>query len=234
MIRYRPQVEKAEKRKNLYTFLSMVYSRDPTIEFLKVITEDGFSEHLKEMGVIFDGIFHDLPKEELLKELSFEYTRLYIGTGDKHIPPYESFYTDTWDIGGEEVTGLIRGESSVVVERVYARYNFKPLPLYKDIPDHLGVELGFMKELIDEEIRAWKDDRRQKALEILKEEERFLKEHLGQWVGSFCERTIEASRLRFYSTLSTLTRDFILSDKDYIPSLIEKVQGGDGCQKRAS
>jgi len=171
---YQEKAKLAERRSNIYGFLSMIYALEPTADLLDRLLDKEFAHALKELGVVFDDCFETMAKEELLEELISEYTRLYIGVGPYHIPPYESVYLDTREIAGQKVTGLMWGESTIEVVEEYARYGYEPLPFFKDIPDHIGVELGLMRKLTLEEKQAWEKKDQEAALKLLESEKGFL------------------------------------------------------------
>lgn len=224
MITHLEKASLAEKRSNVYGFLSMIYALEPTRDFLDRILEKDFTAILKELGVVFDDFFEMMDREQLLEELVCEYTRLYIGTGPKHIPPYESVYVDPPGVCGEKTSGLMWGESTVAVQNEYRQHGYQPLPFFKDIPDHLGVELGLMTWLTAEEREAWERGDKTIALECLESQRKFLDEHLVRWVPTFCDQAAEFTQFKFYQSLAELTKEYVLLEHSQMDELIDQAK----------
>lgn len=224
MVTYLKKASLAEKRSNVYGFLSMIYASELTRDFLDGILEKDFAAILRELGVVFDDFFETMDREQLLEELTCEYTRLYIGTGPKHIPPYESVHIDSRNVRGEKTSGLMWGESTVAVQNEYRQHGYQPLPFFKDIPDHLGVELGLMRLLTAEEKEAWERRDKAIALERLESQRKFLDEHLVHWVPTFCDQAAEFAQFKFYQSLAELTKEYVLLEHSQMDELIDQAK----------
>ena len=83
---------------------------------------------------------------------------------------------------------------------------------FRDLPDHVATELGFMAHLASQEAEAQPRD----ALAWLDRERAFLRDHLVVWLPRFCQRVREASRHPFYSALAELTVTFVNLDMEWI------------------
>lgn len=121
-----------------------------------------------------------------------EYARLFLSSIDRTVPPYGSVYL-------EEERKLM-GDSTMAVQRFYGRYNLK-LEV-KDAPDHLAVELEFMHYL------ACADPLGGGFRDALEE---FTTLFTAPWLHPFAEAVAETDVSPFYTHLSRLTADFVVS-----------------------
>lgn len=132
-----------------------------------------------------------------------EYTRLFVGPG-KHIAPCESVHIP----GGDQLWGV----AAVAVQRFICQAGIELKPDYKDLPDHISVELEFMQQLSTAESEAWAVEDRDEAHKCRRIETEFLNKHLSSWVSRFCERVIAETEVGYFREMAMLTRDFITTD----------------------
>lgn len=121
-----------------------------------------------------------------------EYARLFLSSIDRTVPPYGSVYL-------EEERKLM-GDSTMAVQRFYGRYNLK-LEI-RDAPDHIAVELEFMHYL------SCADPRDASFQAALAE---FTALFAAPWMHPFAAAVSEADVSLFYTHLSRLTADFVVS-----------------------
>lgn len=222
MIDQRKQM--AEARSNIYQFLSQVYLAPPSEKFIKRIIKPGFLESLID---ILGYSAHESEKlriyltsktpEELLDELVVEYNSLFEIPTSRYIKPYESVYLDSREINGSDYGGLVMGPSTIQVKDIYLSAGMVLSGSFKDLPDHLAVELEFMAYLADKESKL--SDSAAKADEFLVLQYQFLKNHLSQWVDMVCEAILDNTENPFYEAIGTLTSEFVLDESN-----IEKIQ----------
>lgn len=170
-------------------------------------------EILTNLGIILDDTFK---KKNAAEELGFEYVRLFVGTGPKHVPPYESVFRDEREIGEKKYERLMWGPSAVAVKDFYAKLGFEPEDEFKDMPDHLGVELGFMEQLCIEEGQSYETKKPEKAEFVRNKQLQFLEEHLLRWIDDFAKEVKEFTKMEFYSSVASVTAEFIKSEKEYL------------------
>jgi len=140
--------------------------------------------------------------EQALRTLEIEYNRLFVGPGRPQAPPYESFYRSKW--------GLMMGPSTREVKQQYAEAGLTIAPDYRDLPDHVATELGFMAYLTMREAEA-----KGEKSSWLERERLFLQDHLSVWVPRLCQRVKEASQHPFYTALAELTQAFVSLDMEW-------------------
>ena len=194
----------------IYRFFSRCFSY-PDGELLGLLSGPGAGEYLDAWAYIgFDACEElaqvtswpeELSTEDMVLELGKEYTRLFINAVPRiPAPPYSSVYLDR--------DGLVWGESTSRVARLYEAAGLSIAESFGDIPDHISAELEFASYLVLEEWKC-RENAPGRAEELTSIEKEFLAEHLLRWAGVFLSRVIEHSNLAFYRTLSSLAIQFI-------------------------
>lgn len=141
-------------------------------------------------------------------ELEAEYNRLFVGPGAPRVYPYESLYRDS--------TGLVMGPSTGKVHQAYRRSGLEMSSAYRDLPDHLAVELEFMARLCGEEAKARSAGRTDLALRLKEEQRSFLAEHLAPWLPRLCERVIRGTSSPIYRGLAEVAAIFVGWDREQV------------------
>ena len=143
-----------------------------------------------------------------LVELENGYTRLFRGMDRQKSPPppYESVYVDS---------GLVYGPSTKQVANTYRR--FQAAGKEYEPPDHITLELDFMRLLCEKEAEAWRKS--ENAQDLIVEENSFLNEHLARWVPDFCALVRQLDTKSFYSGLADITEGWLL----YEVSLLKEI-----------
>jgi TorA maturation chaperone TorD len=142
------------------------------------------------------------------EELSVEFARLFVGPFELKAPPYGSVYLDE----GRRVMG----DSTMEIVKLYHETGLVINDNFKDLPDHVAVELEYMYYLIFQEVEFLQSAQSDKAAHFVKYQRIFLDRFLGKWISAFCEKVHENTENEFYKLLSTCTRDFVLYDHQYI------------------
>lgn len=144
--------------------------------------------------------------KEALQELSMEYNRLFEGPTPPLVHPYESIYKNS--------QGLVMDESTIDVIQRYAQDGLSLSPTFKDLPDHVAVELEYLSFIYAKEAMAKKTGQVDLSLGFRRKANSFLREHLGRWVPIFCHKIISFTESPFYSSLAKITKDCIEWDGD--------------------
>ncbi len=182
-----------ENRSHYYGFLSTVYLHEPTREFIKSLRESKLLDVLNKSDLHFDKQINNDVSDKNLNDLILEYTRLFIGPG-KHIAPYESVCRDNGDALWSETTVEVKD----FIESSGLEYSCN----WSGLPDHIGVELEFMRRLTCHEKDAWTVNNKETAIRCLEFEKKFIDEHLSQWVPIFCDKVKEETRTAFYGEMA--------------------------------
>ncbi len=191
----------AMERSSLYGFLASVFRAEPTAALLGEIRKAAFGGALKAVGVDLVDSLSGRSDKDLLEELAVEYARLFIGPGP-HTSPYAAVY-----LGGDGAS--LWGPETVWVKRFIEDAGFDYKPDFHGLPDHIAVELEFMKEMTSFEARALEEGNEARAQTSLETEEMFLTRHMARWVPEFCRKVEADAQYSFYGEMARLTKDFI-------------------------
>ena len=200
--------ELAGHRSNIYGFLAAVYRQELTSELYQQMKDNEFQEVLSSLGVKLNNGFFQNSEQELLENLAVEYTRLFVGPG-KHISPHESVQHKKEGVQSGQLWGELTAEVKKIIESSGLEYTSE----YTGMPDHISVELEFMQQVVRREAQAWGADDDETARLCLKNEKKFIDEHLCGWIPGFCEKVIETAEMPFYREMARLTLSFIEFEK---------------------
>lgn len=155
------------------------------------------AQQIQGQGTLLDASF----REETLDALLLDYSRLFLGPFDILAKPYGSVYLDD-----EKV---VMGDSTLSALSCYRQGGFSPAEDFKEMPDHVAIELEFLYLLCFREAQALteQDDVAAAGNRSLRRE--FLQDHLGRWVLEFSSRVRAGARSDFYQGLGALLATFI-------------------------
>jgi TorA maturation chaperone TorD len=196
-----------QHRTTIYRLLSACFYQ-PEVSFIE---EDLFGQlatafkgagtDLADMAEKLDSSFRQAGLDKLLSD----YSRLFLGPFEILAKPYGSVYLD-----GERV---VMGDSTMAAVACYREAAFEVAEDFREMPDHIAVQLEFLYLLCfnqNEALASADQAAQQRWLEI---EQIFLANHLGRWVGDFCQRIREHAETEHYRLLAELTETFILQQK---------------------
>ncbi|HSQ09756.1 MAG TPA: molecular chaperone TorD family protein [Burkholderiaceae bacterium] len=136
------------------------------------------------------------------QELLIDYVRLFHGPPRALAQPYASVWLSM-------TTQTVMEDSTVAVMELYREAGFEIAEDFRDLPDHVSVELECLYALLFREAQAGRDGQTDKQLGAKALRRRLLKEHLAGWLAQFAESVIAQAQTPFYRTLAELTRDYI-------------------------
>ncbi len=198
-----PKVREAIARSALYKAFSLALS-PPTAQVRRFIREElghKVMEALKLLPIDYD------PGEELARlkgaaaeeGLEGEYNRLF-RTGIA-CSPYETEY--------DPLCSVRKGQELSDILAFYTAFGLRLSDNMKELPDHIAAELEFMSLLHLKEVYARLRGLSDEMAISVEAQGKFLKDHLGRWVFSFCRRVERSSRAELYKSLSRLLSGFI-------------------------
>lgn len=136
-----------------------------------------------------------------LQTLLVDYTRLFLGPLQALASPYGSSWLSA-PVPTEDIPPL-------AVLDLYSAGGFEMDEAFRELPDHVAVELEFLYMLIFNKNQASKagamDDLT--LTELL--EHRFLSEHLGLWIGPFAAAVKAGADTDFYRELAAFAERFV-------------------------
>lgn len=204
----------ARNRAKIYALLSTAYSKPPDGRLTELFTNwtrlpEQFPPRMKQGLSKLKAWFEragNPPSSTLLTKLETEFTRLFRGLSPLYSPPppYESVYRD----------GVLYGPCTQEVVRWYHRYQLKGNN--NEPPDHISLELDFMRFLCEQEEQAWKNG---DGYHYVEEEKSFINEHIMKWVPCFCEKIREFDISDFYIGVADLTEGWLECDRKIILGL---------------
>lgn len=143
-----------------------------------------------------------------IQELAIEHAKLFVGPFELLAPPYGSVYL--------EQQKRVMGDSTMSVIKMYREYGLKIADDFKELPDHIAVELEFMYYLIYKEIEAVQHAENEKAALFFKAQKQFMHQYLGGFIPPFCERIKAETINEFYEALADCVSRFVKSDHDFL------------------
>lgn len=139
-----------------------------------------------------------------LQTLLVDHTRLFVGPARPVAMPYESFWLPR-EVGSSE--GLL-----FPVQTLYQEGGFDLDDSFRDLPDHIAVELEFLYVLLFRRCQALNDGDAEKRASVEALRQRLLGEHLGKWVGRFAASLREHAETAFYRELADITEQVVLAE----------------------
>jgi len=190
-------------RSQVYWLLTTVFRAEPTAVLVRDLNGPRFLGAFSDLGVDLGEEFRTAPDDEIVEELALEFTRLFLGPG-QHISAHESVYAE---VDGE--LGGLWGAKTVEVKKFIETTGLDYESGYTGLPDHISVELEFMRKLAEWEAAKWSADDRESAKYCLTVQKKFIEEHLLKWAPAFCGEVIEKATIPFYREMAEVTREFL-------------------------
>jgi TorA maturation chaperone TorD len=207
----------ATARGDMYKFLSAVFLEPPTEALVAPLLADGFVEGLEE--VFGTAVVDDLRQfirefREDYEGLDQEFQSLFMVPLGRYVTPYEAVYRDEWEVGDSRVRGLLMGPSTLAVKQLYREAGAAISEDFKDLPDHVGLELACMEFLCKAEAQAWDRQDLAEVHRVRGFQTRLLLEHLVEWVPMLCERIREFAAGPLYRGIARLTEAYLVLESD--------------------
>lgn len=201
--------DQAGAREDLCRFLSACYY-EPAPEFAEERLFDSMLEaagrldpelaqQARQLGEAFAA--------QDLQTLLVDYARLFLGPVHPLAKPYGSF----WLSGGTQ----LMQDSTMAVLELYEQGGLEIDEAFRELPDHVAVELEFLYLLTftQNQARHLGDTDALSGSQRL--QSRFLDQHLGAWIGPFTVAVKAGAQTGFYRALAELTERFVrLMERD--------------------
>ncbi|MDP1957317.1 molecular chaperone [Rhodoferax sp.] len=135
------------------------------------------------------------------EDLLLDYTRLFLGPMQILAKPYGSVWL--------EESKTLMGDTTMAVIELYQEGGFEIDEEFRELPDHIAVELEFLYLLIFQENEARSSGNVERLNAVADLKARFLDQHLGRLVGPFTEAVKDSAESVFYRQLAELTALFV-------------------------
>lgn len=135
------------------------------------------------------------------EELLVDYARLFIGPTELLAAPYGSVYV--------EKERCVMGDSTVAVVAFYKAHGLMMDSAFREVPDHIAVELEFLYYLVFKEIQALEANDTAAATAATESQEIFMHTFLSPWLNTFALRMAEGAETNFYRALAGCLSAFI-------------------------
>ncbi len=200
------EIDILRERESIYSLLSRL---------LMVEVDEDVIKLMKSNSAILE-LFPNFRNWELLKTVSNqklidEYLNVdFTNISLLHLIPYESFY--------KRDDGMVNSGGDNPTVTFYNDYDFRvDLDKARTIsPDHIGIELEFMKLLIEAEIKAFESADINGVNEIREVELKFLKEHILSFAPLYLINLKNEAQTPLYYDLAEATMQFILDDYEFL------------------
>ncbi len=136
-----------------------------------------------------------------LQTLLVDYSRLFLGP----VQPLARPYGSVWQTGE---TTLMQDTTLAVIE-VYEQGGFEIDEEFRELPDHVAVELEFLYLLIFKQNQARRAGAAEEMARLAALQQRFLAQHLGAWIGPFTAALQAGAETPFYRELGAFTERFV-------------------------
>lgn len=195
--------DEATAREDMCRFLSACFY-EPGPEFAE---EDLFGSML----IAAERIHPDLVRRaralgeafstEDLQALLIDYTRLFLGPVQALAKPYGSSWLSA--PASSDVP------ASAAVLDLYSAGGLDLDEEFKDLPDHVAVELEFLYLLTFKRNDAQRTGQTDELSALEQLERRFLSGHLGVWIGPFAAAIKSNAETAFYRQLAEMTEELV-------------------------
>ncbi len=208
----------AAGRAKTYAILAALYSAPPAEDLAALIRTGGLvvegGGSLRAAADALTESFRRAASDGLAEaELVAEHTRLF--TLPSGVVPHESYYADE--------NRRIGGHVTAAVKMYYDAAAAELTGACLELPDHVGVELEFMKFLCDLEAQFWQASNEEGLRRCMDFQEGFLADHLLRWYRELCEKIRNETSLEIYRALARLTVEFLEAEQAFVPDLTKVI-----------
>jgi anaerobic selenocysteine-containing dehydrogenase/TorA maturation chaperone TorD len=202
----------AQERAKVYQFLSLLYHDEISLGLMRKMSSSAFQNAVEAFSTTcsISDLISGLKKvadyskgtepEALCKSLRYEYADIFLNAGVNPVFPYEAVYASREPV--------VLGESVFSVRRAYRKGGVHKLEAYKDLDDHIAVELEFLRYLLEQSLK--KPENPQDLQKVYFD---FLRDHLMGWVIEFCAVLSNSAQSDFYRGMAELTMGFLFHER---------------------
>ncbi|RUM50514.1 MAG: hypothetical protein DSY47_01490 [Hydrogenothermus sp.] len=205
-------IEITQARINMYGLLSRLFIEEVDPFTLAKIKENEDLLELFPNTREWDKFWEKDVMKLVEEDLNVDFTTIFI----LNVYPYESVFVN--DEG--HINPTITNPTLI-----FYRDNGYSIDLNKTralSPDHIGVELEFMMNLVQEELNALAREDEKEVERVRKIQKKFLEEHLANWGLPYLLAVKDIAETPFYYDVADATLEFLMSDLEHISNLLEE------------
>lgn len=208
-------MQRAAERKMIYEFMSGLCLRPPSEAMVSMIRDGSIMESVqadpesKGRRELEKFVKESANMPDLQIELEAEHTSLFMMPGD--VISHEAVFLDKDKKLGAKVT--------ISVENFYKSAGADILYECIQMPDHIGMELEFMKFLCGIEYESRQKGDAEALGKCIEFQYKFLEEHLLKWAFQWSEKVLKHSENGFYKAIAYLIIEFLREEKGYVANL---------------
>lgn len=136
-------------------------------------------------------------------DLSLEFHALFTVPLGSYVFPFESCYRVATP------PGPLMGPPAIEVQSAYAAAGFALAPQQAEPPDHIGLELAFVAELLDRHAAARGAGEDETAAAVAGQIQSFCRGHLTRWLPTLRDRITASGASAFYAAAGTLAANLV-------------------------
>ncbi len=219
-------IELAPARHNVYAYVCTAFREAPSATQLDSLSSELFLAEARRLfsdtvvGSVRQCATSAGSDDKWERNARQEFMNLFKVPGAQYVTPYESVFRDAREIDGKQVSGLLAGQSSVDVQKWYRLAAVEVSDEFKDLPDHIVLELSYMAHLCRKEqefAAAGDEDRLTRAWEM---ERDFLAGHIIPWIGLLRDKICEKTRHPYFRAVAELAAEFAVDDLATLEDLL--------------
>jgi TorA maturation chaperone TorD len=206
-------LEKASAPEDLCRFLAACYY-EPDAAFAEERLFDSMLAAASRIDPVLAELARKLGEDfaaQDLQTLLVDYTRLFMGPPQPLARPHGAFW-----LTGE--TTLMQDATMAVLD-LYQEGGFDLDEEFREVPDHVAVELEFLYLLIFRRNEAQRVGTADDLSAAERLQHRFLRQHLGAWIGPFAAAVKTGAETPFYRDLAELTERFVRMEEAKLGTL---------------
>ena len=203
-------IEITQARINMYGLLSRLFIEEVDPFTLAKIKENEDLLELFPNTREWDKFWEKDVMKLVEEDLSVDFTTIFI----LNVYPYESVFVN--DEG--HINPTITNPTLI-----FYRDNGYSIDLNKTralSPDHIGIELEFMMNLVQEELNALAREDKKEVERVRKIQKKFLEEHLANWGLPYLLAVKDIVETPFYYDVADATLEFLMSNLEHISNLL--------------
>lgn len=215
----------AEARAGAYGFFSSFFLQEFSPELCARLLQPQVRDTLPELfgqstevATILSEAEKAMADSEYMRQLTLDFHSLFLVPGSAYLTPYESCYRERNQDGK---AGNNWGETTRQVKALYSRFGLKGYGALKLLPDHAGIELGFMQFLADHERRVRESADTKQAHNVKQWQHHFFFEHLICWLPELTQKMKDNASTGFYRAFAELTEQFLNSERVLLATRLE-------------